>query len=316
MQTQRIALIFLNWRTPHLTVAAVRSAQQTAPAAAALRIILVDNASGDDSLAVFARELPEAERIAMPENAGFARAMNAALATVTEPVAFLLNSDITFMPDAIRLLVDALESDPAAALACPRLLRPDGSEQAAVVPEPRLYWELTNRSLPRHLMQIPRDRASAVPSVVGPCMALRIERCRETGFLDERFFFFFEETDFCRRLNLAGRHVLYVPQARVVHLQGESANRRPVRARIQFYESRLRYFRKHGGGAAAAVLTAGMMLRLTVDLLLLGLAVLLTFGLKPRLRDKWVTQASLWLWHLSGCPRGWGFEPAPASRRR
>lgn len=310
MQTDRIALIFLNWRTPHLTVAAVRSAQQTAPAAAKIRIILVDNASGDDSLAVFARELPDADVVAMPENAGFARAMNAALARVTEPVAFLLNSDITFMPEAIRLLVEALEGDSDGALACPRLLRTDGSEQAAVVPEPRLWWELTNRSLPRHLLQVPQNRVSAVPSVVGPCMALHMERCRKTGFLDERFFFFFEETDFCRRLNQAGFHVLYVPQARVVHLQGESANRRPVRARIQFYESRMRYFRKHGGAPAALLLAAGMVLRLTADLLLVGLAVLLTLGLRRRLRDKWVTQASLWSWHLLGCPRGWGFEPA------
>ncbi len=303
------ALIFLNWRTPQLTVAAVRSARATAPAPERLRILVVDNGSGDDSAAILRRELPDAEILALPDNRGFAAGMNAALARVTEPVAFLLNSDIEFRPDAIGRLLAALEDDPAAALACPRLLRPDGSEQAAVVPDPRVFWELTNRSLPRRLMRTPRDRVSAVPSVVGPCMAIHMERCRPSGFLDEHFFFFFEETDFCRRLNDAGLKVLYVPQAEVVHLQGESANRRPVRSRIQFYQSRYRYFRKHAGPAAVLALFLGLFIRLTANLLLIGLAVLLTLGLKRKLRDRWLTQAAIWTWHLALCRPAWSFEP-------
>jgi GT2 family glycosyltransferase len=303
------ALIFLNWRTPELTVAAARSALATAPRPEALRFILVDNASGDHSLAYFARELPQAEIVAMTENVGFARAMNAALARVTEPYAFLLNSDIEFKPGALERLLAALESDPKAAMVCPRLLRPDGSEQAAVVPEPRIFWELTNRSLPRHLMRIPRGAAAAVPSVVGPCMGVRMEAVRPLGFLDDRFFFFFEETDLCRRLNRAGWRILYEPAAEVVHMQGESANRRPVRARVQFYTSRYRYFRKHAGAPAVALLFAGMWLRLTLDLLLLPLAVLLTLGRRRKLRDKLYTQWRLWLWHARFCRPAWGFEP-------
>ncbi len=309
--TDRTALIFLNWRTPELTVAAARSALCTAPHPESLRVIIVDNASGDHSLEHFARELPGAEVVAMPENVGFARAMNAALARVTEePFAFLLNSDIEFKPGALEKLIGALESDPQAAMVCPRLLRPDGSEQAAVVPEPRIFWELTNRSLPRHLMRVPRGRAGAVPSVVGPCMGIRMSAVRPLGFLDDRFFFFFEETDLCRRINQAGRRILYEPSAEVIHMQGESANRRPVRARVQFYTSRYRYFRKHAGPAATALLFAGMWLRLTFDLLLLPLAVLLTAGRRRKLRDKLYTQWRLWLWHACFCRPAWGFEPA------
>jgi len=306
----RTALIFLNWRTPELTVAAVRSALHTASCPETLRIIVVDNASGDHSLAHFASELPGAEIVAMPENVGFARAMNAALAQVTEPVAFLLNSDIEFKPGAIERLICTLEMEPRAAMVCPRLLRPDGSEQAAVVPEPQIFWELTNRSLPRYLMRIPRDRPSAVPSVVGPCMAVRMEAVRPLGFLDERFFFFFEETDLCLRINRAGWRILYEPAAEVVHMQGESANQRPVRARVQFYTSRYRYFHKHAGSAPTVLLFIGIWARLTLDLLLLPLAVLLTFGCRRKLRDKLYTQWRLWLWHMHLCRPAWGFEPA------
>ncbi len=306
----RTALIFLNWRTPELTVAAARSALATAPKPEELRLIVVDNASGDHSLAHFTRELPEAEIIAMPANVGFARAMNAALARVTEPYAFLLNSDIEFRPGALARLLAALESDPKAAMVCPRLLRPDGSEQAAAIAEPRIFWELTNRSLPRRLLRVPQDVPGPVPGVVGPCMGVRMEAVRPLGFLDDRFFFFFEETDLCRRINLAGWRILFVPRAEVVHLQGESANRRPVRARVQFYASRYRYFRKHAGAAAVALLFAGLWLRLTADLVLLPLAVLLTLGLRRKLRDKLYTQWRLWLWHARFCRPAWGFEPA------
>jgi GT2 family glycosyltransferase len=87
------------------------------------RILVVDNGSGDDSLARLARDLPEAEVIALPENRGFAAAVNAGLERVTEPYAFILNTDITLENDAFTLLIKALTQDPRAALACPLLLR-------------------------------------------------------------------------------------------------------------------------------------------------------------------------------------------------
>ena len=305
----RTALIFLNWNTPQLTLAAVRSAQCTAPAAAALRIMIVDNGSADGSVEFLRREAPEAELLPLPENRGFARAINVALAKVTEPVAFVLNSDLEFRDGAIARLLHAFEEDPKAVLACPKLLRLDHTVQRAVVTEPRLFWELTNRSLPRHFQRVPDDRTSVVPGVVGPCMAVHMERLRPIGFLDERFFFFFEETDWCKRIRDAGMHVLYVPGAEVVHLQGESANRFPLRARVQFHQSRYTYFRKHAGHAAAAVLFAGLFLRLTMRLVIDGLLTLLTLGRRQQ-RDRLAIAAALWVWHLLLCRPRWGFERA------
>ena len=80
-------------------------------------------------------------------------------------------------------------------------------------------------------------------------------------FFDERFFFFFEETDFCRRIIQAGGRIAYQPQAHLLHLQGESANKRPVAARVQFQDSRYKYFAKHYGAAAVSLLFAGTLLR-------------------------------------------------------
>ncbi len=100
-----------------------------------------------------------------------------------------------------------------------------------------------------------------------------------------------------------------MPAAELIHLQGASANRRPVRARIQFYESRYRYFRKHAGAAATAVLAAGLVLRLLVNCLGSALLSLPTGG-RSQHRDKLAVYAAIVRWHLLGCPRGHGFEPA------
>jgi GT2 family glycosyltransferase len=307
---ERIALIFINWRTGALTVSAARSARASTPHPERLRFIVVDNGSGDDSLAIIARDLPEAEVVALPANLGFAKAANAGLARVREErFAFILNTDIEFRNDALGLLEAALEADPKAVLACPKLIRPDGSLQPAAVPEPKLFWELTNRSLPRYLMRLVPEQTQPVPCIVGPCMALHLARARASvGFLDERFFFFMEETDWCKRINDAGGHVLLVPGAEVMHMQGESANRRPTRARVQFYSSRYRYFRKHGGVVVLVLLFAGLWFRLTVDLVLQALAVLLSLG-RAKYRDKLAVCGHLWLWHLLLCRPKWGFEP-------
>ncbi len=308
--SDRIALIFINWRTASLAVRAARSALASSPHPERLRLIVVDNGSGDDSLEVFARELPGAEIVALPANLGFARAANAGLARLQgERYALILNTDLEFRNDAVGLLTAALEEDPKAVLACPTLLRPDGSLQAAAVPQPTVLWELIGSSLRRHLMRLAPGRTQAVPAIVGPCMAVAVERARATvGFLDERFFFFLEETDWCRRITAAGMRVLFVPAAEVVHLQGESANQRPTRARVQFYASRYRYFRKHGGPLAAGVLFAGLWARLTFYLVLQSLLVVLSLG-RPRYRRRLAVTARLWLWHLLLCRPRWGFEP-------
>ncbi len=302
---KRYCLIFINWNTPDLTLQAVRSARAAASNPDALRTVIVDNGSSDDSVARFREELPGVHIVALSDNRGYAGAANRGLEQVTEPFAFLLNTDLLFHNDVFRVLAGELESDPDAALATPRLLREDGSEQAAAVPEPRLFWELTNRSLPRRFIRLHPTRATRVPGIVGPCMGVHMERIRRVGFLDERFFFFFEETDWCRRVRQAGLRVLYVPEAEVVHLQGRSANRRPVRARIQFYESRYRYFRKHGGVWAERALVAGLRLRLGLDLLLHGGLS----ALSPHSRDRLAVYAALWRWHAAGRPPGHGFEP-------
>lgn len=302
----RYALIYINWETPHLVVEAVRSARSTVSDPALLRVMIIDNHSGDDSLDVFARELPDAEVVRMPANLGFAKAANAGLERVNEPFAFVLNSDIRFLNNVTEMLARALESDPKSVLASPKLFRPDHTVQASAIPEPSIAWELINRSVPRYLMKLDPDRVSVVPSVVGACMAVHMERARPVGFMDERFFFYFEETDWCRRISDGGLHVLFVPAAHVMHMQGESANRRRVRTRVQFYLSRYKYFYKHSGAPGVAILFLGLCCKLSVSILLSVLQAL--FVPSARARERVKVYVVLWCWHLLLCRPRWGLE--------
>lgn len=317
----RAALIFINWNSGALLLAAVNSLTSLPPPPQPYRLIVVDNGSSDDSLELVERTLRPAlaeqaahfcglEVIALPTNQGFAAAVNRGLETAEEQYALILNTDIEFDNPAPELLIDALEDDPEAALACPRLLRPDGSEQGAAVPLPTMLTELTNRSLARRLLLKSLDATeepAPVPSVVGPCMAVHLQRLQAVGWLDERFFFFFEETDWCKRIGDAGQRVLLVRRARVMHLQGEKANTRPYRARVQFYLARYQYFAKHHGRALCLLLGVLIFLRLTLNVLGNFLYAAL-FLARRRARDKFLLYGYLWLWHLLLCRPRWGFD--------
>lgn len=306
------SLIFINWNTPDLTLQAVDSAVKSTGDPRMLRFIVVDNGSEDDSCNRIRAAHPEIQLIEMGRNAGFAAAANAGLAATDTPYAFICNTDILFQPNAIEQLIEALENDDRAVLACPELLREDGTKQAAAVPEPAIVWEWFNRSLPRRFLKIDPRRPTPVPTVVGPCMALHRNRLQSVGTFDDTFFFFFEETDLCRRINRSGQRCLLVPQAQVIHFQGKSANTRPVRARIQFFQSRYRYFRKHTGLAGMTLLGIGLFFKLLANTLLYNI---LGLG-SPRLRDKAAVSRSLLLWHLKGCPDGHGLKPATSTHAR
>ena len=308
---EAVSLIFINWNSADLLFTAADTLSLTTRPH---QLIVVDNGSSDDSCVRIRERLPAARLIEMGYNSGFATAVNAGLNTAESRYALILNTDIEFQNDVPALLTEALQNFDAA-LACPELRRPDGSLQAAVVPEPTLITELTNRSVARRMLDYDRNRPSLVNSIVGPCMAVDIEKLKALGlgengqFFDQRFFFFFEETDFCRRIIQAGGKIVYQPQAHLMHLQGESANKRPVGARVQFQESRYKYFYKHYGAAAVALLFVGTLARTLVNALVQSLAGVFDFGKKPnKAWDKAYVYWALVVWHVLLCKPRWSFD--------
>jgi GT2 family glycosyltransferase len=232
----------------------------------------------------------------------------------------LLNSDAVLTDGAIKKIMTFMEDNPRVGMACGQLLNRDGSKQNSVANFPSLLSLTCNATILRLLF--PKKYPSKyqeynapvqVESCIGACLMVRKAAMDQVGLLDERYFFFIEETDWALTMRQAGWQSWLVPDARIFHLQGQSVNgnqkesgKKPVkginvRGRILFYRSRYLYVRKWQS-AALPLWVAVIVLRLSVNGILNLAATLLTFGLFRESRDRLRLYLQLLVWHLRGCP--------------
>ncbi|MCC6738449.1 MAG: glycosyltransferase family 2 protein [Planctomycetia bacterium] len=314
MDSRDCSVIVVSWNTHELLEPCLASVADFAPGA---ELVVVDNGSSDGSADMVRARFPSAVLVANPANLGFARAVNQGIDRATRPVVVLLNPDATLARGALDTLLAALDADPTVGIAGAQLLDEDGSRQHSFDNFPSLATECLNKSLLRALCpaRYPDKRrvlheVTDVDSVIGACLAVRRSTLERVGLLDERFFVFLEETDWCLRMKRSGFRVVHVPAARVVHLQGRSKARRPVLARIEYLRSLFLYVRKNHGPAAWLVLHAARFLKSGVNALFCVVAMILTLGLVRPLRRRAAIHAGLFGWQLLGCPRGIGLQPS------
>jgi GT2 family glycosyltransferase len=298
-----LSFILVNWNTKELIQEALCSIVDTVHGYA-YEIFLVDNGSEDGSSAAVKKTFPQVKLILNKTNQGFARAVNQALNRTGGRYIVLLNSDARLQEGAMQALVAFMDDNPDVGIAGGQLINVDGSLQNSIAPFPSLTTELLNRRLLRTLF--PRyypgkEREYPVPidvdSLVGACIIVRREAIDDVGTLDEGYFFFMEETDWCLRMREHGWRVSFVPHSRIIHLQGASAAMAKAEAKIEFYRSRYRLFAKWQGKARMILLKLGLILRL------IGEVVANAFLLwKQRYRKRWRTYCRLLLWHLRSCP--------------
>ena len=307
-----VSIIIVTRNTRALTLAAVRSIFESQDTLSK-ETFVVDNGSNDGTESALVTEFPAVTVIRSETNLGFARANNRGAEKAAGEFLLLLNSDARLKPDALQKSVDWMRQNPKVGVAGVQLLNPDGTRQNSIANFPSLATELLNKSILRRIL--PRrfpgkehrfDGPVEVESVIGAFMLVRREVWRQLGGLDESYFFFFEETDFCARSRQLDWRVFHLPQVEVWHEQGKSAGQQPAAARIEYWRSRYTYFRKHRGTPALAMLRVGLLLRLFVDTLVSTITVLITFAAAPRVRHRWQTHLALWRWHLLGCPAKMG----------
>lgn len=310
-----LTIVIVNWNTRELLRRCLGSVFN---GIRALRyeVFVVDNASGDGSADMVRRDFAAVKLMVNPENRGFARANNQVLAQVSSRYALLLNSDTEIIPGAIETLVSFMDQHPAAGVAAPQYLNPDGSKQNSFENFPGLVSELLNKSLLKILFpgRYPNKRKDyseplAVDSVIGAAMMVRTKAMQQVGCLDEDYFFFLEETDWCFRMRRAGYGVYHVPGARIYHVQGASKEKAPDLAWIEYYRSSYLFFKKNRSRPVWLTLRLFRPLKLGVNFLLTSLVVALTLGLDRRSRRKWKIYSRLCLWHLKFCPDGMGLRP-------
>jgi GT2 family glycosyltransferase len=276
-----VAVIIVTYKSAQVAIEALRavSAERLAPGLL-ITAVVVDNASGD--LPVIAQAVQERNwsdwvtLVAAPKNGGFAYGNNLGVESAYlsgEPsYIFLLNPDTQVRPGAIRSLVRFLESHAEAGIAGSGVEDANGRDWPIAFRFPSLMGELIqgiNLGFVTKLLEhwamvryMPRSSAP-VDWVSGASMMIRPAVFKAIGGLDENYFLFFEETDFCRRARGAGFLTWYVPESRVMHIGGQStalAPNRHERLPAYWFESRRRYF----------AVTFGIACAMAIDLVTLG----------------------------------------------
>ena len=205
-----LSIIIVNWNTRQLLLDCLGSISRTVRKAS-YEVLVVDNGSTDGSVEAVAQDHPGVTVIANGRNEGFARANNFALRRMQGEYAVLLNSDTLLLEGALDGMHAFMRAHPEAGMCGPQLLYGDGSPQTSTGTFPELFSELTSASLvrlfssrPRNGRPVPADGPAQVDFIIGACMFARKSAIDAAGMLDEDYFFFYEEIDWCFRMHRAG----------------------------------------------------------------------------------------------------------------
>ena len=231
-----------------------------------VEILVVDNASADGSAEMVRTQFLDVHLIANSDNQGFTAGNNQGLSRARGRYLLLLNPDTEVVDDALAVMLRYAEANAEIGALGAKLLNPDGSIQSSrrrfptfstalvestVVQE----WCKENRILRRYYMtDTDDDEIQQVDWVVGACLLVRRQAYEQVGGLDEGFFMYSEELDWCRRIKVAGWRIVYLPTAAVIHHEGKSSEQVVPARHIYFQSSKVRYFRKHHGAFQAGAL--------------------------------------------------------------
>jgi GT2 family glycosyltransferase len=298
-----LSVIIVNWNTKDLLRNCLNSIYQTL-SELIFEIIVVDNFSSDGSVEMLEKEFPSVIKIVNKENKGFGAANNQAFPVMKGEYALLLNSDAVLTPHAVKKIWDFCRSNKNAAIVCGQLLNADGSKQNSVASFPSWLTLAVNNSLLEYLFprRYPSKRYKhispiEVDSAIGACMMIRKEALDRAGTFDERYFFFFEETDLAYMMRRNGWKVYQVPDAFIYHLQGQSIGHQ-TSSRIEFYRSRYQFLMKWHKRRYFIMAKGIIFLRLLVDEIFHLFFVLLTLGRNKKAWNKLMIYSELIIWHF------------------
>jgi N-acetylglucosaminyl-diphospho-decaprenol L-rhamnosyltransferase len=257
-----LSIVIVSWNTRDLLTQCLESVYAMV-SDLSLEVIVVDNGSTDGSQAMVRQRFPHIYLISNQENVGFARANNQAMRLSKGRYALLLNSDALLLGNAAQVMISLAEANPQAGIVGAQLLNPDGSFQASHTPFPNLWQEFlilsgAGRMLYGHWYPSRGPQEDQGPQMVdyveGACMLVRREAFEDVGGLDEGYFMYAEEVDWCYAMREKGWQVWYQPAAQVIHLGGGSSQSRRTQREADLYFSRVRFFRKRYGDRAAWLL--------------------------------------------------------------
>lgn len=256
MNTLDVSVIIVNWNTKDKLNDCLKSIYRQA-SKLMYEVIVVDNASGDGSAEMVKREFPEAILLQNDENKGFAAANNIGMAVAQGRYILLLNSDTIVLDNAIGQVVSFADSYPESAVVGCKVLNPDGTLQRTCFMFPSLLNMLLSSTylyklFPRskffgreRMTWWDRDDVREVDVATGCFMLVRCEAIKQIGLLDERFFLYGEETDWCYRFKKVGWKIVFAPVGRIIHFGGASSSKMAARKTLQLQGAILQFMDKH-----------------------------------------------------------------------
>ena len=269
-----VSIIIVNYNTLNLLRDCLASLMQTE--GGVCEIVVVDNASADGSAAMVEKEFPGVIVIRNRQNAGFSRANNQGIRQAKGKFFLLLNSDTVVRAGAVQSMAEFLRSQAEVGAVTCRLLNADGTIQPSISNRPGpvlLFFRLLGVSRlisgerTRHWLSrtcgfflgktirsylspyVAHNSPFEVENISGACLMLRREVVEQVGFLDEGFFMYFEDMDYCLRLQNAGWKMYYLPQGEIVHFGGMSSGGRMRNYSAHSYRALFHFYKKHFSSA-------------------------------------------------------------------
>ena len=250
----RLTIVIVSYNTRSALADCLKALHEQPPSLSH-QIIVVDNASNDGTVNLIQQQWPSVKIIQMGFNAGFSVANNAAIHASQSEFVLLLNSDTVPTLTAIDNLVSALDTNPDVGAVGPRLVNLQGKIELSfgrmISPWNEALQKLLMLSATKRLSLFSawlkqKTHTAHYPDwVSGACMLVRRQNGDAVNWLDERYFLYTEDVDFCAALRAAGHKILFTPNAEIVHIGGQSGSNDPVKTSHLYRKSHLAFYAKH-----------------------------------------------------------------------
>ncbi|MCZ8512547.1 glycosyltransferase family 2 protein [Paenibacillus filicis] len=252
-----LSIIIINYNTCELTLNCLKSVFES-ETSYSYEVILVDNASKDASIEKIPKQYPAVRFLANKDNLGYSKANNQGIMMAEGRYVLLLNSDTIIQPDSIQTMIHFMDSNPNVGAAGCKIVLPDGSLDKACrrgfpTPSASFYYASgIARRFPKNprfnqyqLTHLDPDQDYPVDCLVGAFMMVRKAAIDQAGLLDEEFFMYGEDIDWCYRIKQAGWDIYYYPKTQIIHYKGASSRRKPLKIIYEFHRAMFLFHRKH-----------------------------------------------------------------------
>jgi len=267
-------------------------------------IIIVDNASTDNSISQISKIYPNIQIIKNKFNSGYGHAANQGINSGKGKYFLICNNDITLPLNIFKDLEELFLKESRAGIISGQQTNLEGEIIRTSSKKPSLLSEFDGIGRIDHNKD--PDKITDVGILRGACLGVKKEMIEEIGAYDEDFFFYFEDTEWCIRAHKNSWKVILHPKIKIPHIGGSSSNELYSKSRIEFYRSRIIFWKKIFPKSIVVLLYLWNIPKLCLDLIFYSLITLITFGQNTRIRKKMIDRAVVLTWLLLGKPKKWG----------